>query len=97
MILAMDNGYVLAELIEPRSYTPGTLTRNIITLRQLFEAEAVHGMEELVVQAVLVDLGVLHRPEGREEHQRRVQSDPNNIERHCCIDGSYARSARLLG
>ena len=38
MILAMDNGYLLSEMIEPGSYTPGTVTRNILVLQQLFEA-----------------------------------------------------------
>lgn len=38
MILAMDNGYLLAELIEPGSYTAGTFSRNVIALQQLFEA-----------------------------------------------------------
>lgn len=40
MILAMDNGYMLSELIEPGSYTSGTLSRNIIALQKLFEASA---------------------------------------------------------
>ena len=38
MILAMDNGYLLAEMIEPGSYAPGTFSRNILTLRELFAA-----------------------------------------------------------
>jgi len=38
MILAMDNGYLLSEMIEPGSYTPGTVSRNILVLQQLFEA-----------------------------------------------------------
>lgn len=38
MILAMDNGYLLSEMIEPGSYTPGTVTRNILVLQQLFES-----------------------------------------------------------
>ena len=38
MILAMDNGYLLAEMIEPGSYEPGTVSRNILVLQQLFES-----------------------------------------------------------
>jgi AcrR family transcriptional regulator len=38
MILAMDNGYLLSEMIEPGSYAPGTVSRNILVLQQLFEA-----------------------------------------------------------
>jgi len=38
MILAMDNGYLLSEMIEPGSYTPGTFSRNILMLQQLFQA-----------------------------------------------------------
>lgn len=38
MILAMDNGYLLSEMIEPGSYAPGTVSRNILLLQQLFEA-----------------------------------------------------------
>lgn len=38
MILAMDNGYLLSEMIEPGSYAPGTFSRNITALQQLFEA-----------------------------------------------------------
>jgi len=38
MILAMDNGYLLSEMIEPGSYAPGTLSRNIAALQRLFEA-----------------------------------------------------------
>jgi AcrR family transcriptional regulator len=38
MILAMDNGYLLSEMIEPGSYAPGTVTRNILVLQRLFEA-----------------------------------------------------------
>ena len=37
MILAMDNGYLLGELIEPGSYQPGTFARNIAMLQSLFE------------------------------------------------------------
>ncbi|MGI9615643.1 MAG: TetR/AcrR family transcriptional regulator [Acidimicrobiales bacterium] len=37
MILAMDNGYLLAEMIEPGSYRPGTFSRNVLMLQQLFE------------------------------------------------------------
>ncbi len=40
MILAMDNGYLLAELIEPGSYEPGTFTRNLLALQHLWEASA---------------------------------------------------------
>ena len=40
MILAIDNGYLLSELIEPGSYAPGTFSRNIATLQRLFEASA---------------------------------------------------------
>jgi len=40
MILAMDNGYVLGEMIEPGSYIPGTFSRNILTLQGLFAAGA---------------------------------------------------------
>jgi len=38
MILAMDNGYLLSEMIEPGSYVPGTFSRNILMLQQLFES-----------------------------------------------------------
>ena len=38
MILAMDNGYLLSEMIEPGSYTPGTVARNILMLQHLFES-----------------------------------------------------------
>lgn len=38
MILAMDNGYLVSEMIEPGSYAPGTVTRNILVLQRLFEA-----------------------------------------------------------
>lgn len=38
MILAIDNGYLLAEMIEPGSYRPGTFSRNVLMLQQLFEA-----------------------------------------------------------
>ena len=38
MILAMDNGYLLGELLEPGSYQPGTFARNITMLQSLFEA-----------------------------------------------------------
>ncbi len=38
MILAMDNGYLLSELIEPGSYTPGTFSRNLLALQRLWEA-----------------------------------------------------------
>lgn len=37
MILAMDNGYLLSEMIEPGSYRPGTFSRNILMLQQLFQ------------------------------------------------------------
>ncbi len=36
MILAMDNGYLLAELFEPGSYRPGTFARNITVLQSWF-------------------------------------------------------------
>lgn len=42
MILAMDNGYLLSELIEPGSYAPGTLSRNLAALQRLFEASAAN-------------------------------------------------------
>lgn len=38
MILAMDNGYLLSEMIEPGSYRPGTFSRNVLMLQQLFES-----------------------------------------------------------
>lgn len=38
MILAMDNGYLLSELIEPGSYVQGTFSRNLLVLQQLFQA-----------------------------------------------------------
>jgi len=38
MVLAMDNGYLLSEMIEPGSYEPGTFSRNILLLQQLFQA-----------------------------------------------------------
>ena len=38
MILAMDNGYLLGQLIEPGSYQPGTFARNITMLQSLFAA-----------------------------------------------------------
>lgn len=37
MILAMDNGYLLSEMIEPGSYAPGTFSRNLLILQRLFE------------------------------------------------------------
>lgn len=40
MILAMDNGYLLGELIEPGSYRPGTFSRNLLTLQSLWAAGA---------------------------------------------------------
>lgn len=49
MILAMDNGYLLGELIEPGSYETGTFSRHLLMLQQLFEsatrAEAVDSDE----------------------------------------------------
>ncbi len=42
MILAMDNGYLLSEMIEPGSYAPGTFSRNIVALQRLFEASAAN-------------------------------------------------------
>lgn len=39
MILALDNGYLLAELIEPGSYAPGTFSRNLLVLRELWVKE----------------------------------------------------------
>lgn len=42
MILAMDNGYLLSEMIEPGSYAPGTFSRNIVWLQQLFEASVAN-------------------------------------------------------
>lgn len=38
MILAIDNGYLFGELIEPGSYQPGTFARNITMLQSLFAA-----------------------------------------------------------
>jgi AcrR family transcriptional regulator len=38
MILAMDNGYLLAELMEPGSYQPGTFAKNITMLQSWFAA-----------------------------------------------------------
>jgi AcrR family transcriptional regulator len=38
MILALDNGYLLAELLEPGSYEPGTFARNITMLQSWFAA-----------------------------------------------------------
>ena len=38
MILAMDNGYLLSEMIEPGSYKPGIFSRNILVLQRLFQA-----------------------------------------------------------
>lgn len=40
LILAMDNGYSLGELIEPGSYVPGTYSRNLLALQQLWAASA---------------------------------------------------------
>ncbi|MFT3852237.1 MAG: TetR/AcrR family transcriptional regulator [Ilumatobacteraceae bacterium] len=40
MILAMDNGYLLGELIEPGSYRPGTFSRNLLALQALWAAGA---------------------------------------------------------
>ncbi|MFV0307347.1 MAG: TetR/AcrR family transcriptional regulator [Desertimonas sp.] len=40
MILAMDNGYLLAELIEPGSYQPGTFARNLLALQAMWAASA---------------------------------------------------------
>jgi len=39
MILAMDNGYLLAEMIDPGTYVPGTFSRNVLALRQMWAAE----------------------------------------------------------
>ncbi len=39
MILAMDNGYLLGELIEPGSYAPGTFSRNLLALRELWASD----------------------------------------------------------
>jgi len=38
MILAMDNGYLISEMIEPGSYKPGTFSQNILMLQQLFQS-----------------------------------------------------------
>jgi AcrR family transcriptional regulator len=38
MVLALDNGYLLAELLEPGSYQPGTFARNINMLHSWFAA-----------------------------------------------------------
>ena len=40
MILAIDNGYLLAELIEPGSYEPGTYSRNLLALQALWASTA---------------------------------------------------------
>lgn len=40
MILAMDNGYLFNELLEPGSYTPGTFSRNMLALQQMWMASA---------------------------------------------------------
>jgi AcrR family transcriptional regulator len=40
MLLALDNGYSLGELIEPGSYEPGTYSRNVLTLQKLWAASA---------------------------------------------------------
>lgn len=40
MLLAMDNGYSLGELIEPGSYRPGTYSRNLLALQALWAATA---------------------------------------------------------
>lgn len=36
MILAMENGYLLGELFEPGSYTPGTFSRNLVALQRVW-------------------------------------------------------------
>jgi hypothetical protein len=38
MILALDNGYLLAELLEPGSYKPGTFSNNLLTIQRIWEA-----------------------------------------------------------
>ncbi len=38
MVLALDNGYLLAELLEPGSYQPGAFARNITMLQSWFAA-----------------------------------------------------------
>ena len=38
MVLALDNGYLLAELLEPGSYEPGTFAKNITMLQPAFSA-----------------------------------------------------------
>ena len=40
MILAMDNGYLLQQLLEPGSYREGTMTRHLLTLQRLWKASA---------------------------------------------------------
>lgn len=40
MIMAMDDGYMLGELIEPGRNGPGTLSRNLLALQQLWAASA---------------------------------------------------------
>jgi AcrR family transcriptional regulator len=40
MLLALDNGYLLAELFEPGSYAPGTFARNITMIQTWFAAFA---------------------------------------------------------
>ncbi len=44
MILAMDNGYLLSEMIEPGSYAPGTFSRNVALLQRLFEASVANSI-----------------------------------------------------
>lgn len=38
LIVALDNGYLLGELMEPGSYEPGTFSRNLLTLQRLWAA-----------------------------------------------------------
>jgi AcrR family transcriptional regulator len=40
LILALDDGYLLHELIEPGSYQPGTFSRNLLALRRLWLTSA---------------------------------------------------------
>lgn len=42
LIIALDDGYALHELIEPGSYRPGTLSRNLLALRALWLGDRTH-------------------------------------------------------
>lgn len=43
LIVAIDNGYLLAELMVPGSYAPGTFSRNLLVLQRLWAAAASSG------------------------------------------------------